>query len=65
MQVCLLNYKKDGTPFWNQFFLSPILDDQDRVTHYIGIQTDVTQMISELRSVHSIPEKEIAGDSLG
>jgi hypothetical protein len=38
------------------------LDDQGRITHYIGIQTDVTQIISELRSVHAVPEKEIAGE---
>lgn len=41
-QVCLLNYRKNGSTFLNQFFLSPIKNDQGIVTHYVGIQTDVS-----------------------
>jgi PAS domain-containing protein len=44
-QVLLLNYKKGGQPFWNQFYLAPIRDDQGHVTHYIGIQSDVTDEV--------------------
>lgn len=39
----LLNYKKDGTPFWNQLSINPIRDCTGAVTHFVGIQTDVTQ----------------------
>jgi PAS domain S-box-containing protein len=42
--VTLLNYRKNGTPFWNELFISPVRDAQGRITHYIGIQTDVTQL---------------------
>jgi PAS domain S-box-containing protein len=41
--VTLRNYRKDGTPFWNEVSISPVLDTQGNLTHYIGIQTDVTQ----------------------
>lgn len=41
-QVTLLNYRKDGTPFWNQFTVAPVFDLQGRCTHYVGIQQDVT-----------------------
>jgi len=41
-RVTLSNYRKDGTRFWNELRLSPILDGSGRLTHYIGIQTDVT-----------------------
>ncbi|MBX3756164.1 MAG: PAS domain S-box protein [Ralstonia sp.] len=41
----LLNYKKDGTPFWNELRLSPIRDDRGRVMHYVGIQVDVTRRV--------------------
>ncbi len=42
-EVVLRNYRKDGTPFWNELLLSPVRDEQGIVTHYIGIQTDVTE----------------------
>lgn len=32
----LLNYKKDGTPFWNLLTLSPIKDDDGKLIKYIG-----------------------------
>jgi len=40
--VELLNYRKDGTPFWNEVSIAPVHDDQGMLTHFIGIQTDVT-----------------------
>lgn len=41
----LLNYRKDGTPFWNQLVLSPITDARGDVTHFVGVQADVTARI--------------------
>jgi len=41
----LKNFRKDGTPFWNELSLSPITDDDGQLTHYVGIQTDVTQRV--------------------
>lgn len=38
----VLNYKKDGTPFWNQLTISPIHNSQRQVTHFVGIQQDIT-----------------------
>ncbi|MEM6503399.1 MAG: GAF domain-containing protein [Cyanobacteria bacterium P01_C01_bin.89] len=40
--VTLLNYRKDGTPFWNRLTISPVRNDNGVLTHYIGVQTDVT-----------------------
>ena len=40
--VEILNYRKDGTPFWNALSVSPIHDAAGRITHFIGVQTDVT-----------------------
>ncbi|MGC9528271.1 MAG: PAS domain S-box protein [Limnospira sp.] len=42
-QVTLKNYRKDGTPFWNELAISPVLDSRGRLTHFIGIQTDITE----------------------
>nr|AML77321.1 putative LOV domain-containing protein [Ptilidium ciliare var. pulcherrimum] len=37
----LLNYKKDGTCFWNLLTLSPIRDDSGKLIKYIGMQAEV------------------------
>lgn len=42
-EVILRNYRKDGTPFWNQLSLSPVFDADGACTHYIGIQQDITR----------------------
>jgi PAS domain S-box-containing protein len=41
--VEIRNYKKDGTLFWNELSLSPIKDEQGKVTHFIGVQNDVSR----------------------
>jgi len=38
----MLNYRKDGTPFWNEFSLSPVRDEAGKLTHFVGVQADVT-----------------------
>ena len=37
-----INYRKDGTEFWNEWHIEPIRDRQGRITHYVAIQHDVT-----------------------
>ncbi len=39
--VELLNYRKDGDPFWNRVTIAPLFDG-DEVTNFVGIQQDVT-----------------------
>jgi len=45
MHVILRNYRKDGSLFWNEVYISPIRDEQGRITHYVGVHNDVTQRI--------------------
>ena len=52
--VEILNYKKDGTPFWNQLHLSPIRDDDGRLVYYFASQIDVT----EYRKIQTLEEAE-------
>jgi PAS domain S-box-containing protein len=40
-RAVLRNYRRDGRAFWNELTLSPVLDVR-RLTHFVGIQTDVT-----------------------
>lgn len=39
----LRNYRKDGTLFWNELTITPVRDNKGIVTHFIGVQNDVTQ----------------------
>jgi len=39
--VEMINYRKDGTVFWNELYIAPIISE-GRVTHYIGIQNDIS-----------------------
>jgi len=41
--VELLNYRKDGTTFLNALHINPVRDENGRLTHFVGVQSDVTQ----------------------
>lgn len=43
VSVELLNYRKDGTPFWNRLEIVPVRNRDDEVTHFLGLQQDVTE----------------------
>ena len=43
--VTLLNRRRDGTAFWNQVSINPIRDADGDVTHFVGIQHDVTERV--------------------
>jgi diguanylate cyclase (GGDEF)-like protein/PAS domain S-box-containing protein len=43
INVELINYRKDGTSFWNHLRVSPVFGDDSRCTHFIGTQQDVTR----------------------
>ncbi len=40
--VELLNYRADGTKFWNRVTIAPVETDDGGVDHYVGFQEDVT-----------------------
>ena len=40
--VEILNYRRDGSSFWNRLSVTPVRDESGVVTHFIGIQSDVT-----------------------
>lgn len=39
------NYKKDGTLFWNELSIAPVKNSAGTITHFIGIQNDVTELV--------------------
>lgn len=36
--VCLLNYKSDGTPFWNQLFVAALRDSDNCIVNYVSVE---------------------------
>ncbi|ATJ83873.1 PAS domain S-box protein [Halomonas beimenensis] len=41
----LRNYKKDGTLFYNELSITPLFDEDDNLTYFIGVQKDVTERV--------------------
>jgi PAS domain S-box-containing protein len=44
-KVLLRNYRKDGTLFWNDLSMMPVFNDKAELTHFVGIQMDITDRI--------------------
>jgi diguanylate cyclase (GGDEF)-like protein/PAS domain S-box-containing protein len=42
--VLLRNYRKDGTLFWNNLRIAPLRNEDGVVTHFVGIQSDITEL---------------------
>ncbi len=41
--VEILNYRKDGAQFWNELTIAPVRDASGALTHFVGVQSDVTE----------------------
>ncbi len=54
IDIEILNYRKDGSAFWNQLWLSPVHDDDGRLLYVFGSQVDIT----ELRKIQSLEASE-------
>lgn len=39
--VCLLNYKRNGTQFYNQIFVAALRDSNSKIINYVGVQVEV------------------------
>lgn len=51
--VVVRNYRKDGTMFYNELSLAPIHGEDGRLTHYVGISTDVTGRVLAEEKIQS------------
>ncbi|ELY95680.1 HTR-like protein [Natrialba hulunbeirensis JCM 10989] len=51
VDVDILNYRRDGTPFWNNLQITPVFDDDGSVSYFVGFQTDVTARIEYERRI--------------
>ncbi|QDT11930.1 PAS domain S-box protein [Planctomycetes bacterium K23_9] len=51
-RVTILNYRRDGSTFYNDLIVTPVTDGNDCVTHFVGIQTDVTEIVEANQALH-------------
>ena len=65
--VTVLNLRKDGSCFTNELFLEPIRNGEGSVTHFVGLQTDVSERDRRLsasqgsvaaRRTHALPDRD-------
>ncbi len=45
VKTTIVNYKKDGTPYFNQLEINPVFDDHHVHTNFISIQRDITEQL--------------------
>lgn len=53
--VELLNYREDGSPFWNRVTVAPVHDEDGDVVNFVGFQEDVSErhgLEGKLRALH-------------
>ncbi|MFN8362090.1 MAG: PAS domain S-box protein [Candidatus Kapaibacterium sp.] len=53
----ILNYKKDGTPFWNYLRIAPVPNIHGKITHFIGFQNDITERKNAEKKILESEEK--------
>ncbi|HWH93228.1 MAG TPA: diguanylate cyclase [Baekduia sp.] len=52
--VTLLNYRADGTPFWNELAIAPERDEEGRIVRWLGTQRDVTDRMRVTARLHEL-----------
>jgi len=60
--VDILNYRKDGSTFWNALFVSPVMDEAGQAIYFFASQLDFTNIKSkeaELASARHSAEQEV------
>ncbi|MHA3701158.1 PP2C family protein-serine/threonine phosphatase [Jatrophihabitans sp. YIM 134969] len=61
----VLNYRRDGQPFWNQLSLTPLRGPSGAVSHYVGVQDDVTARVRAVESRDdAVASERLAVDEL-
>ena len=54
--IDLLNYRKDGTPFWNALYLSPVISEAGETVYFFASQLDVSDRVTAQQ--RTLDEKE-------
>jgi PAS domain S-box-containing protein len=61
VSVEILNYKRDGTPFWNGVFVAPVFDQDEKLLYFFASQLDVTRRRTAEQSFRQAQKMESIG----
>src|SRR5690606_20059477 len=50
-EIEVINYKKNGKPFWVNISVAPVADKSGTITHWIAIERDVTERKSYVKTL--------------
>lgn len=53
----LRNYRKDGSHFWNELSITPVFNENDQLTYFIGVQKDVSHQVKAEQRVAQLEAK--------
>ncbi|WP_158046184.1 histidine kinase famiy protein [Skermanella pratensis] len=59
--VDILNYRRDGTPFWNALFIGPIFDQDGKLLYFFASQMDVTRRRTSEQAFRQAQKMEAIG----
>ena len=45
IQTEIINYRKDGSKFWDDLSISPVLDEQGQLRYFVGVLTDISERV--------------------
>ena len=49
--VDILNYRKDGSAFWNAVHVGPIYDEDGKLAYFFGSQWDITELLAARETI--------------
>lgn len=61
ISIEILNYRRDGTPFWNAVFVAPVYDDDGRLIYFFASQLDITRRRSSEQAFRQAQKMEAIG----
>lgn len=47
VHTSILNYRKDGSTFWNDLYIAPVRNNRQEVTHFVGVQNDISARVKQ------------------
>ncbi len=61
ISIEILNYRRDGTPFWNAVFVAPVYDDDGKLIYFFASQLDITRRRSSEQAFRQAQKMEAIG----
>ena len=61
----IINYRKDGSSFWNALFVSPVFNRSGDLVYFFGSQLDVSRRRDAEESLHQAQKMESLGQLTG